>query len=472
MTLYKFNEWKQLNESKGNLSKKRKHLIELLIEKNPKRYSEHSTHPQRIWIKEPITETDIENDLKNTVINNDEFKDIEIGNFNLVPPKEIGQNKSKPYSGSLSTIEFTLNNELFALTYNPQKGTGAPTTEEHESASIYFIEQTLKSGERSIGKFIREVRDKEIFARIEQFSDWLETFQSQVNNMYDFFDEKNVKDFRNYEFFRESQFTKKLYKHAKDLVGFKQKDNWQPADVWIVKNPNEKINEILKIDNAHDLNNYLRDGIENRELIPLSLKKTSKTVSLEERNMEDQMDKIHDEPTDINMDLNFNFNKNGFDRKGALITTNLGIVYEFRTFGPKQWGVQSLMKGKTARGSKVTLSTVRKYLDADLNLVDEMKSFDEKKISFLFDELNKLAKKLPYLNTKVSEGQKEDFIKGMKILYDDKGTRYSYADKAMSMEAVYNLLKGGEENTSRILKIFYLTGQKIGPEVGPYIIIH
>lgn len=84
---------------------------------------------------------------------------------------------------------------------------------------------------------------------------------------------------------------------AKKRCGVKTKDNWNPADIYMVRKSKErviraKIDEITQsadpMANIYSLNSYMRELIQSKDLVPVSLKaisNTKKTADLELSNM-------------------------------------------------------------------------------------------------------------------------------------------------------------------------------------------
>ncbi len=64
--------------------------------------------------------------------------------------------------------------------------------------------------------------------------------------------------------------TKDLYKAARKLTG-KLNDNWNPADVWMIKKDFD-LSSIYDTNTADDLNTRLAEAFYNRDVIPISLK--------------------------------------------------------------------------------------------------------------------------------------------------------------------------------------------------------
>jgi hypothetical protein len=76
---------------------------------------------------------------------------------------------------------------------------------------------------------------------------------------------------RGYTYERQGQDkTKKLYATARKLTR-KLNDNWNPADIWMIKNTYD-MNRLYNATSANELNGLLGDAVETQDIIPISLK--------------------------------------------------------------------------------------------------------------------------------------------------------------------------------------------------------
>jgi hypothetical protein len=452
-----YEEWLPLYE---NSLSKRKLLINELIKIDTDSYGIHSQHPIRIWLKKdkPI-ETIIE-ELKQIVLNSSSF--TEITDFNIVMPNSEGRIKGK-YSSSLRTIEFKLDGEDYFLTINPQQAKGGPTTEEQEKCSIFLFEKALKSKNPNVSDYLKDL--EKIFSRIHMFPDWIESFQYQIDGLIEFFRNQNLS---NYEFFRESSFTKSLYDHAKKIIGFSSKDSWNPADVWIVDNSNKRINEFLRLETEVEINNYLRNALKSREIVPLSLKKVGNSpVSVQEINMEEKAFTEKQIPSMVNLDLYFDDKLKGFKNNGARIITTTDTIFVLRFSSKTSYSIEAAQKGSKAQLGKVPVDMYRKQLDNSCNIQDWGNNFDEARLKNLFSEIVKISLEHKEISTGVGAGEIENFMNGMLWLFENNKTRYY--EKAISMQAIHNLYK---RDYQKILGVFYLGAQKIDNDAGPFVKIY
>jgi hypothetical protein len=117
--------------------------------------------------------------------------------------------------------------------------------------------------------------------------DWLETFYLQQKKMLEEFSNSKFTEFN-----REYGFMKYISNLVKVKYGISRKDNWDPADIWCVKDQDKVIADIEKVigkkesSSIDELNTLLRTLFEKRIVVGVSLKKISgKQAKYEEINV-------------------------------------------------------------------------------------------------------------------------------------------------------------------------------------------
>ena len=123
---------------------------------------------------------------------------------------------------------------------------------------------------------------------------WMSTYAKQATALVNYLG--NNKGY-NYSRDEDDGFMMFIENIAKTRCGVKTKDNWDPADIYMVRARKERdirkhLDSITKSEdemaNIYSLNSYMRELIKSKDLVPVSLKaisKTKQTADLELSNM-------------------------------------------------------------------------------------------------------------------------------------------------------------------------------------------
>jgi len=182
------------------------------------------------------------------------------------------ENGSKVFSfrGAKTTIE----NLFDHYGKNTGKSATDKKTKTKEMVSLCLLENKLKKGTLVDEDFVDDCLPSEL--------------KTYYNSVYYDSAEKQVKAFvnkvsgfkgTNYDFeLQAANRTKRMYEVAQKLSGL-QKDNWNPADMWIIK----KNFDMTKLENAmniDDLNSQLIKEYKNKNLLGISLKQVTGNASI------------------------------------------------------------------------------------------------------------------------------------------------------------------------------------------------
>lgn len=136
-------------------------------------------------------------------------------------------------------------------------------TEIKELVSMWMFQKYFDTG--------KIIEEDEIYIKLGQNKEayktvYLESALKQLNALKPY-----VKNSRGYTYERQGQDrTKKLYVVARKLTR-KLNDNWNPADIWMIKS-NYNMDELYDAISAAELNGLLADAVERQDIIPISLK--------------------------------------------------------------------------------------------------------------------------------------------------------------------------------------------------------
>jgi hypothetical protein len=189
--------------------------------------------------------------------------------------------------GSESAINTAFNH----FSQNGKSNTGA-LTELKELASMYMFKSMIESN-----KILTEDQVISMLGAKKSLyqSLYYESALKQTQEL-----KKYMKGAKGYHYERQAaDKTDELYKVGRKLSG-KANDNWNPADVWMIKN-NFDMKKLTKASSITELNTEIASAFKKKELIPISLKQveSKQKAVIELVDPASQMDK------DLDFDVSF-----------------------------------------------------------------------------------------------------------------------------------------------------------------------
>lgn len=165
--------------------------------------------------------------------------------------------------------------------------TSAIETAKQENGSRVFFEYVIEKNQEPPDSVMKKIYDGYNF-------EWKETYRKQAKALKSFLGSK-----RGYEYSRDSGIMPYIEEIAKRECGVSVKDRWNPMDIVLVKKNMKRtvegtikeltnIEGISKESNLSLLNTYMKEALEDKILIGVSLKaisKTKKEASVELANM-------------------------------------------------------------------------------------------------------------------------------------------------------------------------------------------
>ena len=179
----------------------------------------------------------------------------------------------------------------------------SPNTQMQELGSAWILERVINDKKTTFKKVQDIVDDKVTYEKLVQIfrgdvpEDWLFTFYAQQKRLFNVYNGNSPYT----TFNRDGGFMDYITKICSTKFGIAKKDSWNPADIWIIKGSQAKIErEIDKmLDGDHqtiyELNDYLRVKYIKKEIMGLSLKKVSEKKQNTKLSIWDQgqVDPIH-----------------------------------------------------------------------------------------------------------------------------------------------------------------------------------
>lgn len=175
-------------------------------------------------------------------------------------------------------------------------GNAIETAKQENGSKVYFKLAIESSRVPPESAFFAEVVKvyPDLAKNIKLREIWMSTYAKQATALV-----KYLGNNSGYNYSRDERdgFMAYIEDIAKKRCGVTTKDNWDPADIYMVRKSKErairaKIDEITKaadpMANIYSLNSYMRELIQSKDLVPVSLKaisNTKKTADLELSNM-------------------------------------------------------------------------------------------------------------------------------------------------------------------------------------------
>jgi hypothetical protein len=170
------------------------------------------------------------------------------------------KNKVIMVTGSAGSINNTFNH----FTANSKSDTRV-LTEVKENISMWLFQASIESG--------KTLKEDEIIAKLGANKKYYDSvyYESGLKQLKEL---KKVVKKRGYEYERQGEkLTKGLYNTARTLSK-KANDNWNPADVWMIKRGYD-MNKLAAIKNLDQLNTAIAAAYKKQEIIPISLKQVT-----------------------------------------------------------------------------------------------------------------------------------------------------------------------------------------------------
>ena len=254
------------------------------------------------------------------------------------------------------------------------------STAMQEAGSKYVFEYALnnkKSGWATRTKF---GTDKKMMEGLEKIypdvtGEWLDVFWKQHKVILEKFSDSKINKFDH-----TGGFMKEITQIVNKNFGISKKDNWNPADIWGVRGNSDKVIEKVQAtvsgtkdsQTIQQLNALLRGMYKAKELVGISLKKTSGPEALwEEYNIEaltlDEVDDYKYKKIDLTMNIQGG-NDWTQDTKVNLKQSGGGPEYDFQIKANDSSKFTNLkyestpVGGRSARGGKAEVKAVEALL--------------------------------------------------------------------------------------------------------------
>ena len=406
-------------------------------------------------------------------------------------PRAVEQQENitqvKNYLKSKKKIDISGINISFGDGSGKGTGTSAVETAQQENATRLYCEKYMMN---KTFPTLKETR--EVYPNVGD--EWILTFKAQAVTISEWIGRTSAK----YQFSRDEGIMPYLENIAKLKCGVTTKDSWNPADIYAVKV--SKLNQIKKdltaignlpIDpkeRLDKLNDYMRDKINSKDLIGISLKKLSKgkvkTVELTNAEEKKSLDEISIVPGSINLNLDLNKN-NEFETGELSMALDIKgdiVAIQIRAFsGGVRESTQMDMTGKGAAAKLGKVSSreaidpyLRKYgltrrMGTELPKVGEWTEADIKKYVSEYNTIKNLRIGGETINWGKGDWEKT-LRKAIVIEKDNNRTASQLSAKIQCFQWIQIFHKmSSKKKLKEFLTVLYYGAKKEYDSAGPFL---
>jgi len=361
----------------------------------------------------------------------------------------------------------------------------AKTTRMQELGSAWIIRRAIKDNIKytdwqSIRQDPKYQELVDIYPAVDEDAEWLQGYFAQQKKMLEEFSSVSFDEFN-----REGGFMDYISGLVSSKYGIAQKDTWNPADIWLVKNEAKVIADIEKATNGSsatqsimELNAIMRKMFQSRRLVGISLKKISGKVAKYEEFNVSKATLPEDFTFDVSsMKVDLSFNGNEFGTQDArVVVVGKGVEYNFQIkgndsskfsnlkFEPTQKGAAAARVGKAPVDmvGKLMAENGMKFVNNHNNYPKTVKEFAAKK--------NDFKKKFTKLKTsKVDTGvtAEKSFIENIEKGLNSNKPHVATA-KLMEIDFLYSLVSLTAKKRDAFMTDMVFIAAKKGKRFGPF----
>ena len=318
-------------------------------------------------------------------------------------------------------------------------------------------------------------------------TEWAKVFFAQQKTVLDKLSKNHYT-----EFSRDGGFMKFISNIIKTKFGVSKKDNWNPADIWAVKDQNavEKIiNETVDGNGSQtilELNAVLRKMFKNETVVGISLKKVSGKVAkwtlynVKELGLEEEIGYNYGAKIP-HIDLRWNEDKDEFETQDThYIVEGNQASYDFQIkantstkidnlkFEPTQSGFRSARMGKAPVQMVAMLikdnKKERMFQNKHDNFPKTLKQFNANKGGDWKEIYNNLKRADVTMNVK----DEKEFISSMSSGFLSEKSKHVANSKCMQMKFLDMVLSLNEKKRNEFMTDMVFLSAKKGKRFGPF----
>lgn len=380
--------------------------------------------------------------------------------------------------------------EKSAIIFKPKKtGSDAKTTAMQERVSAWIFKRVLDDDKKyntaqdivEDPKFQKDVMSKGgLYPDVPD--DWIEGFFAQQKKMLDEFSNSKFSEFN-----RDGGFMDWITKLVKEM-GVKQKDTWNPADIWLVNGESAVKKEIMaalgKVKIITELNAIMKRLYNERRLVGVSLKKISgKAAKYEEINVNEIFGLSDDYAFRVDfskskLDLLTNSEGKFGTQDANVVANSKKAVVKFQIkqndsskrsnlkFEPTQKGAAAARLGKVPVDMLATLLN-----EHNVKFINNNKLYPDNADAFV-KVASRYAKKAKAIGLIVKTNIKNDdeFTNSFARAFasSDKKMHFTAISKLMQIDFLFEFLKLKKSSQEEIITDMVFLAMKKGKNFGPH----
>ena len=350
------------------------------------------------------------------------------------------------------------------------------TTAMQEVASLIIIQDALQNNKRyaNVKSLMKAPVFKDIVSAYPDINDtWCKGLLAQANKMRSQFSGTKFDTYN-----RDGGFMDYITDHVRKRYGISQKDSWNPADIWLIKNERQVRKELDATTSIRELNDVMRSMYRERRLCGISLKAVSGTSArFEEVNMSGELL----DPNAYSLSaikIKFNLNNNDqLDSTDAVISISGKVNSKFQIrqnskgfnnlkFEPTQVGAGAARLGKVPLDMLRTLlkdfgvttfnNKWQLYPQTSVDFEKEMKKYQK-----MFDDVySEIDSNIP---------SKKFFSANVLKSFSTNDGPFGYTtSKLMQLSFIHSVLALSKTERNKLFTQMLYLAKKEGPIFGPF----
>lgn len=347
----------------------------------------------------------------------------------------------------------------------------AKTTQMQELCSLKIFENLLQNNRKT--EFSELVK---IYPGLVTDKSWQVSFEAQFDAFRRIKSKYSLGKMKEYN--RDGGFMDYITKKVKTF-GISQKDAWNPADIWLVKDAKVQRDIEKNCETLYKLNTYMIQLFNEGRLVGVSLKKTKKSASFEETNISKakstSLDFISGNITVSLKNNKFMNDELNYDQK---YNDKSVINVQVRMYPKKSKSnvqVSYKLKGGAAEFGKVPAAFRNASLESFGGKYPAGKNMPASLQDFVNEErewARKIDKIIRAKRFKTDVTNSDVFIKNVKAAYKNNDEQYHMIEmcsKFQGIELAYHLSNIKQAELNELLTRWAYLSQKKGQEFGPFI---